>query len=518
MKKRREEKQKNSAPKPAFIPLPSCHVYHVYLPPRRHSPPPPPPYPSLSPTCPSQPPRNPKPHPPPHPTLHHLPFPLPPRLNDTPSPHPCSPPKTDIRLVAAYGSRGGGGGSADSAGNAGSAVKAADAGRAAGELSAAAAAEGNSVPLRASARSGGGGGVDGASVVACVDCVCIARIACADGSTGTGCSALASARAACVCESESERAGPPGPLEMQEYRRLLYVGMTRAQDWLIVCGYRGAREPSDESWLRVVEQGFGTAKECKTPLRDENDKIVKGLMIETAGKKRAQAEPLSSEAFSPQPFDAALMKNVRSEPAAVAPVSPSRLADSDPTDPPPLPSEDENGSEIWSSADRGTLMHGLLERLAPLAVDRRAEIGARGLSEPADLAALDTVLEILDDDAFGWMFGAGSIAEAKIAGPVAALKGRPVSGYIDRLIVRDERVDIVDFKSGKPSADMPEAYLRQLALYQAVLREIYPKHEVRAHLLWIDVPRLDTASDVDLEAALKRAVADLRKREKPAVA
>jgi len=34
------------------------------------------------------------------------------------------------------------------------------------------------------------------------------------------------------------------------------------------------------------------------------------------------------------------------------------------------------------------------------------------------------------------------------------------------------------------------AYRRQLALYRALLRDIYPSHHVRAFLLWTATPRL----------------------------
>ena len=39
----------------------------------------------------------------------------------------------------------------------------------------------------------------------------------------------------------------------EEYRRLLYVGMTRAADRLVVCGTSGTRGPHEESWLQRVE-------------------------------------------------------------------------------------------------------------------------------------------------------------------------------------------------------------------------------------------------------------------------
>ncbi len=300
-------------------------------------------------------------------------------------------------------------------------------------------------------------------------------------------------------------------LEMQEYRRLLYVGMTRAQDWLVVCGYRGSRDAPDESWLRVVEAGFGDGAPCETPLTGDDEMPVEGLMIETGGEAREKPDPLISEDWSPQAFDAALMKPVKSEAAAVVPFAPSRLAEDDPTDPPPLPSEDEDNAPVWSSAERGNLMHGLLERLASVQPEKRRDVGVQGLTSNGDLASLETVLSILNAPEFSWMFGDGSMAEVPIAGPVSALGGQRVSGKIDRLVVRGNQVDIIDFKSGSPHEQIPEAYLRQLAVYRAVMREIYPDATVSAHLLWIDVRRSQTPEIEELERALDRTKQELEK-------
>src|SRR5690606_2303347 len=38
----------------------------------------------------------------------------------------------------------------------------------------------------------------------------------------------------------------------EEYRRLLYVAMTRAADRLIVCGARGERKPPDGCWYELI--------------------------------------------------------------------------------------------------------------------------------------------------------------------------------------------------------------------------------------------------------------------------
>ncbi|TIX52481.1 MAG: hypothetical protein E5V28_31825, partial [Mesorhizobium sp.] len=46
-----------------------------------------------------------------------------------------------------------------------------------------------------------------------------------------------------------------------EYRRLLYVGMTRAEDRLIVCGYHGKRAPNAGTWHSIVSRALVGAPE-----------------------------------------------------------------------------------------------------------------------------------------------------------------------------------------------------------------------------------------------------------------
>src|SRR3546814_7332274 len=47
---------------------------------------------------------------------------------------------------------------------------------------------------------------------------------------------------------------------MSEYRRLLYVALTRARDRLYVCGYlnhkTAEKGPAPESWYSLIEAGF----------------------------------------------------------------------------------------------------------------------------------------------------------------------------------------------------------------------------------------------------------------------
>src|SRR6266850_4867773 len=106
------------------------------------------------------------------------------------------------------------------------------------------------------------------------------------------------------------------------------------------------------------------------------------------------------------------------------------------------------------------------------------------------------------------VFAPGSRAEVSIVGRVDGPGGRPalVSGQIDRLVVTDSEVLIVDFKTNhappRQPAEAPRGYVRQLALYRAVLAKLYPQLLVRAALLWTETPELMEISAPALEAEL----------------
>ncbi|MCJ7874971.1 PD-(D/E)XK nuclease family protein [Phaeobacter sp. J2-8] len=61
-------------------------------------------------------------------------------------------------------------------------------------------------------------------------------------------------------------------------------------------------------------------------------------------------------------------------------------------------------------------------------------------------------------------------------------------GVIDRLIVEESRILAVDFKTNAVvparAQDTPEALLRQMGAYAAMLKQLYPNHEIATAILW----------------------------------
>jgi ATP-dependent helicase/nuclease subunit A len=159
--------------------------------------------------------------------------------------------------------------------------------------------------------------------------------------------------------------------------------------------------------------------------------------------------------------------------------------------------------------EEGGLVHTLLQRLPEMPSERRAEAASRflaardhGLSELARSALVARVLSVLDDARLASLFGPRSRAEV----PIAARDGARATqflGRVDRLAVADDVVAFADFKNGMPPKDgPPRAYVAQMAVYRDALARIYPRHRMRAIIVFVGGPTIVELSAEALDAAL----------------
>jgi ATP-dependent helicase/nuclease subunit A len=163
---------------------------------------------------------------------------------------------------------------------------------------------------------------------------------------------------------------------------------------------------------------------------------------------------------------------------------------------------------------RGTIVHRLMQSLPDIPQERRADAAHRHIerqdkagfsaSERAEIAG--QALAILDAPHFAVLFAPGSQAEVPIVGRVG---GHTVTGIVDRLVVTPEAILIADYKTNRPAprtlAETRErhpGYIRQLALYRAVLSRLYPGRLIRAALVWTDNAALSEIPAEVLDAAL----------------
>jgi ATP-dependent helicase/nuclease subunit A len=296
-----------------------------------------------------------------------------------------------------------------------------------------------------------------------------------------------------------------------EYRRLLYVAMTRAADRLIVAGCMPGNRNSvrEDSWYDLIKRGLANSDLVF-------DEIPAGDGVVKSYRRAGDATPETGATLDAAASTHPSLPEWLHTPATPEQIIDRRLRPSD--------SGIDEGKTFRTGESlalrarallRGTLVHRLLQSLPDIAVARRSDAALGYLARNAghwtagDREALAAeVLALIEDPRFAAVFAVGSRAEVAIAGRLDR-PGRPpalVSGQIDRLVVTAAEVLIVDYKTNHAPpqlvAEAPGAYVRQLALYRAVLRKLYPLLPVRAALLWTETPDLMEISALALDAAL----------------
>jgi ATP-dependent helicase/nuclease subunit A len=296
-----------------------------------------------------------------------------------------------------------------------------------------------------------------------------------------------------------------------ESLRLLYVALTRARDRLIVCGVKTRPQFFRGSWREVVEDAFG-----HPDIADD----VRTVELDGGGQaRRFGPDPVRLAPAPPAPTAASALpawsrRLAPTEPQAGRYVAPSRLGE-DARGPAPSPLSSLSGLGRYR---RGEIVHRLLQLLPDVAPADRPSAAARLLARELDLTddqraeMAGAALAVLDDARFAAIFGPGSRAEIALAGAARRLpSGVAISGRVDRLLVTDERVLVADFKTNRPAPDRIEdadvGYIRQMAVYWAVLQDIFPGRVVEAALVWTDGPRLMPVPENLLARALDEMAA-----------
>jgi ATP-dependent helicase/nuclease subunit A len=295
-----------------------------------------------------------------------------------------------------------------------------------------------------------------------------------------------------------------------EYRRLLYVAVTRAEERLYIAGFHGAREPEAGTWAGMIESSLETFEGMtKVPAFWNRDETL-WRWVSSKDFPAAEAAPLATPPGTER-LEAPdwLFAKVTPEPAQPPPIRPATALDS--ADGAKAATAQDSGAALQA----GRLTHALLQYLPGVAPAQRHAAGlaylaakAGGLNERARMGLVLSAEHLLAMPSLASLFGQGSQAEVSVAGKVF-LPSRlyvEISGRIDRIVETSSEIIAADFKTGAPreAAETPIAYLTQMALYRAVLAPLWPEKTVRMVLIWTEGPALAWLDHDRLEAALAR--------------
>lgn len=253
----------------------------------------------------------------------------------------------------------------------------------------------------------------------------------------------------------------------EEYNRLLYVALTRAKDRLYICGFATEKTPPKNNWYDLISASlpkFKPGEGCsitseQTAEPEEEEKKSKKIVVDLT---------------TPEWFEV----NAPEEPIPSKPLSPSKLTQSEPVADSPLTPEQEK------AMIRGTFIHKLLQYLPDIEVSARRDfikkLTPEGITPPFEL------LDLLGKPDLKALFGKNSLSEVPVVGTTP--DGKAISGQIDILVVCDDEVLIIDYKTNryppKTEEDIPLAYIEQMNAYRDLLKNIFDDKRIKCFLLW----------------------------------
>ena len=272
--------------------------------------------------------------------------------------------------------------------------------------------------------------------------------------------------------------------EMEEYRRLLYVALTRAEDQLFICAH-GAQKA--DAW-------YALCRNALAPDSPEQEITTSSVVYETPELVAKEQKSTAFTSFKEFAFASWIDENVTAiENNLSKPYTPSKSFEEEAQQPDSVSPLVSNGMYYR----RGTLIHRLLQCLPADSQHNDTIISEYLQKNAADFSPSDCeqikkeVLNLLNNPEFADIFGEDSHPEVPIVGEVG---GKIVSAQLDRLIVLPDKIKIVDFKTNRPPArdveHTPPQYLNQLAMYAQLLQKIYPQKPVETYILWTNETRL----------------------------
>lgn len=250
----------------------------------------------------------------------------------------------------------------------------------------------------------------------------------------------------------------------EEYKRLLYVALTRARDRLYISGFQQKRK-SSFSWYSLIDEATSELE------KDENGikKIVSPQLKKEENKKSSSLLPwyetIPSWAYT----------NAKAEFYSKK-INPSSAEE-----------EFSFSFDLFQNSQnditlkQGIFIHKLLQELPSVPKDKRRIIAQKLC--PENLTVPEEVFTLLETPLIPSLFSKNSFAEIPIVGTV---NNEKISGQIDRLVIEEDKVILVDFKyTLTQNTVVSKKYYTQMNLYKQLLNQIFKNKPIKAYIYWL---------------------------------
>lgn len=245
-----------------------------------------------------------------------------------------------------------------------------------------------------------------------------------------------------------------------EYYRLLYVALTRAQDALYITGAKFEKDLNQNCWYKILLNTFEKIEHKKINNKNFNDQILRIDGLRKIKNKYNILEPKG------EPINIVLDKLN-------------------------LPLTNNNLCVKSTEIDTGIFIHELLANYFSNNKDEFIEFlksslktNKYNLSENDINEVEKIIFNIINSNNLNWVFAENSYPEISFISKTN--RKEALEGRIDRIIInKDHSIDLIDIKTSpvKPKL-IPYNILKQLRFYSNFLKTTYKHQYIRTSILW----------------------------------
>ncbi len=280
----------------------------------------------------------------------------------------------------------------------------------------------------------------------------------------------------------------------EERQRLLYVALTRAKTWLVVCGAAIKTKPTIDWHTPVAE---AVAALGSRPIANQE---IEGARYEFGDWQTAERhESLGLETI-PSVTPEFARTSVGMPPSRVRPINPSRLEGEK------IVSNGTSGLSQEEALGFGTDVHKLLEVLPHCDPETWEAVASRIVKTSNAAIAVDAARGVIR--AFPDLFASNTLGEVALSAYLSSMD-MPMEGMVDRLVITNDRVRLIDFKTNSVVPDkedeIPLGILRQMGVYLEAAEQIWPDKEISLEIVWTNDPRIMVVSHGIVRTAVTSA-------------
>lgn len=260
-------------------------------------------------------------------------------------------------------------------------------------------------------------------------------------------------------------------IEFQEYIRLLYVAMTRAEDHLIICGYNNKKSLPANCWYELAKQAMISLKADRVDDKYIYQESTPQYVMNADRKVVPDTQNIIQ--FTPLNFDIQQYLNANNN------IDQIQVVD-----------QDNYISPLKSTKniEYGIIFHKILEdaikigdlskiHLHPLIKTLNSSEQTRMLASIKGLQKNVKFTQLLD-------------GEVKTELSIGINNEVLDIGRVDLLVFKEKTVHIVDYKTDKQPShtlnEIPDNYKSQLESYKTAITTIFPDHSCRKYILWLE--------------------------------